>query len=204
MTTIDLQVVSGADDAHENDNNGNFAHDTITVRCDAATGGASRFNGGMRFPNATVPNSATIDTAYISAVFPSTQRDSPDLDILAEDVDDADDFSTTQAVTARTRTSASANWSGTDLGTGSFVNSPDISTVIQEVIDRAGWVSGNAIVIFADGENTTPPELGCRFTSYDQSTTDATKLHIEYTAVTGKTRPTRPISGRIPIHQLQL
>jgi len=117
---------------------------------------------------------------YLSVVFSAATRDSPDVDIAAEDVDDAVDFLADADVTSRVRTTASVNWSDTDLGTGSHIDSPSITTVIDEIQAR-GAASGYNICILADGSNLTPPESGCRTVAYDGTPADAAILHIEYT-----------------------
>lgn len=203
MTTLDLQVSAGNDDAHEADDGTNFSYIGGNLRCEANTAAGSRYNAGMRFQNVAVPNGAIINTSYVSVIFIDTTHDSPDLDYRGEAADDADDFVTTQDVTDRTRTSASVNWSDTDLGGSSFVDGPEIKTIIQEIVNRAGWSSGNNMVIFADGENAAAQESGTRFVSYNTSSSNAPKLHIEYTE--GKTLPLlKPKVGYIPTHQLQL
>jgi hypothetical protein len=64
-------------------------------------------------------------------------------------------------------------------------NSPEIKTVIKEIVDRSGWASGNDIVIFWDDfEDRSTHASGCyrHAYSYDGGSTYAPKLHIEYTA----------------------
>lgn len=203
MTTLDLQVSSANDDAHELDDNTGFSATANNIRVHEASAPGSRYNGGFRLTNVTIPPGAIITAAYISVKFPDGTRDSPREDIYLEDIDDAPDFSTDADVTGRTRTSASLSWSDDDLGTGVFHDSPDISPVVQEVIDRAGWANGNDMVVLVDGQAVSTVESGTRFVGYENVSSDALKLHIEY--IEGKTRPIlKPVTGHVPIHQLQL
>ena len=181
MTTLDLQVASGPNDAHEFDDSTGFTHTGTTLRCQSSTTASARSNAGTRFSGVTIPAGAIISSnTYIDVVFPASSRDSPKLDILGEDADNAVAFDTDGDVTSRARTAASVAWDGSNLGSGSFVNSPSITTVIQEIVDRGGWSSGNAIVILSDGRNASVSESGTRYTPYDSVSASATKLHVEY------------------------
>lgn len=182
MTTFSGQVAAATDDAHEADDGTGFNDTAVTMRCEASTTSSSRWNNAFRIDNVTVPPGATITDAYASVVFPVGTRDSPDLDLDMEASDDAPDFSASgnEDVTSRTLTGNSVNWSGTDLGSGSFVDSPSFVSAVQTVVDRAGWASGQAMVVVSKGENATAQESGCRYTPYDSVTADACKLTIEY------------------------
>ena len=203
MTTFSGQVITGNDDAHEADDGSGFNASAVTMRCEASTTAGSRWNCAFRIDNVSVPPGAIITSAYASVVFPVVQRDSPDLDWYLNDVDDAADFATEADVTSRTKTSASVAWNGTDLGSGSFVDGPDISALVQAVVNRGGWSQNNAMVVIAEGQNTTAQESGCRFTPYDSATADACKLTIEYEMGRGP-RNLEPKMGNVPVHQLQL
>ena len=54
---------------------------------------------------------------------------------------------------------------------------PDLSTIVQEIVDRAGWASGNAMVIFVDTTNTNGKRLA---TAYEASSSLAPRIHIEW------------------------
>jgi len=107
--------------------------------------------------------------------------------ISAEDVDDAATFSSdSSAFDARwaARTTARVDWDNIGAWTlNTDYNSPDIKTVIQEIVDRAGWASGNDIVIFWDDfddrstHNTSRWRLAYSYTT----PASAPKLYIEWT-----------------------
>lgn len=180
MTTLSLQVSSGPDDAHENNNNGGFTYtDNIRVRMTDATSSTSAFRGGFRFQNVTIPPGSTIN----SAVFvPYVQAsDDPSCEIHAEDIDDSPSFETNQDVTGRTVTTAFSDWLGDNIG-GGRKNSPDIAAVIQEVIDRPGWASGNALSIITVPKLAQTHAFTCGV--YDADPTQSAQLEIDYTAPT--------------------
>jgi hypothetical protein len=180
VATLNLQVTSGDDDAREARNDSGFAGTgtTIAIQSNADSGNAGV--GGFRFLNVTVPQGATITAATWEPRVTSTATDDPDIDIHAEAVDDSASFVTSADVTGRSRTTASVAWTATAVG-AAFVQSPDIATVIQEVVNRAGWVSGNDLTIIAVGRSGTSQSFTVR--SFENGTgTDAAKLNITYTA----------------------
>ncbi len=175
----DGQVIAGNDDAHEADDDTGFTRTGTTLKCEADLVASARWNAGCRFTGVDIPQGATIDTAYCEVVFPVSSRDSPKLGMFGEDVDNSVDFAASAFVTARARTTGGTEWNEDDLGSGSFVQSPEIKTAIQEIVNRAGWESGNALTIFFDGSGLDEAE-NCRLTPYNSSPANATKLHIEW------------------------
>jgi len=150
----------------------------------------------MRFTNITIPPGATIVHAYLTLRASSNKTGTIcNTRISAEDIDDAPTFADGGAAfDARwaNRTTARVDWDAIPAWTlNTDYNSPEIKTVIQEIIDREGWVSGQDIVIFwEDYEDRSTHAAGCfrGGYSYDSSITYAPKLIIEYTPLgwTGK------------------
>lgn len=152
--------------------------------------------GGMRFTGITIPQGTTIDdgTHLTLRCNLATNGTVVRSRISAEDVDDAptfvndgDVFDTRWAA----RTTARVDWDAIPAWTKDVdYNSPEIKTVIQEIVDRGGWASGQDIVIFwEDFEDRSTHASGCYRAaySYNGSTTYAPKLVIDYTVVTEKT-----------------
>ena len=142
--------------------------------------------GGMRFTNVTIPQGTIIYQAYL------TLRSKDNMSgtvtrtrISAEKADNAPTFANDKVAFDNrwaNRTTARVDWDGIPAWTsGVDYNSPEIKTVVQEVINRAGWASGNAIVIFWDDfdyrSNTYTQRIAY---SYNGSTTYAPKLVVEY------------------------
>lgn len=140
---------------------------------------------GFRWQGVTIDQGDTINTAVLSVSFNSTASDEPRVTFYGEDADNAALFTTAgSSISSRTRTTASVNWHSTDLGavSYSFVAAPDLSAIVQEIVDRGGWANGNSLVIVC---NQTPPSDSARdFTvqTYDQTSAYAAKLDIDYTA----------------------
>jgi hypothetical protein len=133
-----------------------------------------------RFVGVTVPQGATIDSAFVRYSFNYTDGDTYMI-IKFVDSDDAPRIGSLVDWQGTSWTTASVVW---DLNTGGLsigdeVDTPDIASVVQEVVDRAGWSSGNAMAIRLQLKSYN---LGdeVRFNAYDQTTYAWSELHIEY------------------------
>jgi len=121
------------------------------VGCWDSTGGSveNKIGAGGRFLNVPIAQGKTINHAYL--IFPDSAYSNTIVNskIKGEDVDDAATFSNLTDYDARDRTTANVSWNAIpSWASGGERWSPDIKTVIQEIVDRGGWVSGNAMVIF--------------------------------------------------------
>lgn len=168
MTSFSTSIAASSDDARE-DSVGSV---TLNANTLSTSGGGSWL--GLRFTNVTIPQGATITSAYQTVYVHS--NDDPNLDIYGEATDDAATFTTSSKnITNRSLTTAKVNWSATDIGTGSK-DTPELKTIIQEIIDRAGWSSGNDIVLIWDSLGGS----AVIFRSYDYGS-DIPSITIEYT-----------------------
>ena len=148
-----------------------------------------QYGGGMRFLNITIPQGATIATAYLILTASVTRSGSTgNTRISAEDVDDAITFANDSAAFDTrwaARTTARVNWDAIPAWTvETEYDSPEIKTVIKEIVDRGGWASGQDMVIFWDDFDDRSVHGSSSYRqaySYDISTTKAPKLVITYT-----------------------
>jgi hypothetical protein len=142
---------------------------------------------GMRFTGVNIPPAASIQSAYIQFQADETGSDPTSLTIYAEAVDNATTFAdATGNITNRTTTSAAVAWSPVPWTTvgqaGPDEQTSDIATVIQEIVNRPGWSSGNALAIIITGTGKRTAE------SFNGVSSAAPRLHIEY--LTGNLTPT--------------
>ncbi len=134
---------------------------------------------GLRFQNVVVPAGATITAAYVQFTADETDDDAVDVTVSGEAADSAAAFSyASYDVSDRTPTAATVQWqpAAWDLvGEADFAQrTPDLSTVIQEIVDRQGWSNGNSIALILSGSGTRTAE------SCNGSAEDAPLLHIEF------------------------
>jgi hypothetical protein len=171
------QVAAGTDDAYENDAGSDFNTGVDPVKMDASPTASNRYNGGFRFTSIAIAQAATIQNAYLQLYVTSASQDDPLMTVSAEDVDDAANFSDTADVTTRVgnRTTATVAVSATSVGAGWYLI-PGLTAVIQEIVDRALWVSGQAIVILCEGGAGADQDFFVR--GYAGSAAQAAKLTI--------------------------
>ena len=134
---------------------------------------------GMRFVDIPIPPGASITNAYIQFTVDETNSSSCNLTITGELSADAPVFTTTAYdISSRTDTSASVSWTPpawTTVGeAGTDQRTPNISGIIQEIVNQGGWQSGNALVLIINGTGERVAE------SYDGDASAAPLLHIEY------------------------
>ncbi len=109
---------------------------------------------GIQYDTLGIPQGATINSATIAITVDNTgSTGDNNITIFAEAVDNSTVFASTLAnITSRSRTTASVAWvlaiSPTDAGLiGTQVVTPDISAVIQEVVNRPGWSDNNLLTL---------------------------------------------------------
>ncbi len=132
---------------------------------------------GLRFQNVQVPQGALITNAYITFTADETKSGSTTLYISAEAADDAPEFVDTEFnVSNRPRTGQSIVWNNVPIWdqVHALYSTPDLSAVVQEVVGRPGWQSGNAMVFVIFGSGVRTAE------SYNGYPAGAPLLHIEF------------------------
>lgn len=184
---LDVPVSASSDDAEES------ASGTVTLNSSdlELIRDSSDQKVGIRFAGVNVPQGATIVNATIQFHVDETASADTTLTIQAQASDNALTFAATaNNISSRTKTTASVNWSPAawntvDVG-GPDQRTPNLASVIQEVVNRPGWASGNAIAIIITG---TDPDKRVA-TAYDDYSWGAPYLHIEYTLPTPTSTPT--------------
>lgn len=175
------RVSSSTDDAEEylEDNPSGKQGDVDVTSSDLEmTYEASPQLVGMRFTGITVPQGATIILAYIEFEVDETGSYETYLTIRGEASDNTSSFTPANGnISARTRTQAEAYWF--EIPSWTIVNAkwqtPNISNVIQEIVNRPGWSSGNSLAIIINGGGTRTAA------AFDGKPDGAPKLVIAYT-----------------------
>ena len=178
MTTTTFQVGSGNDDGSEPGSG--------TPNLSGASEIAMLTNSpntfiALRFTNVTVPQGATINApgTTLEVYIISTSYDDPDVDVYLEDADNSAALSTaSNNLSGRSLTTAKVTWTATGVGAG-WRGPGSLAAVVQEVTDRAGWASGNAMTALLDSLSAAN---NLRIRPYEYDTTLAAKLTIDYTA----------------------
>lgn len=118
-------------------------------------------DSSIRFQNLALPNSVTIRSARIVFTAWSDVLNSSNgtkIKIRGEASDNATTFTTDPF--SRAKTSAEVLWNPTESWVPeSKYSSPDISNVIQEIVNRVGWASGNSIALYLQDNGSSPNAL---------------------------------------------
>jgi PKD repeat protein len=148
-TVVTVAVAVGNDDGQEKASSGAVL-DRVTI-----TVGYGYLNG-FRFTNVAIPNGATIVSAKLSTAPEATDRyKALSLTYWGESANNAAPFGTsgTAKMSARVRTLNSVAYPNVPAWVSSnvYYDSADLASIIQEIVGRSGWVSGNALVILQEG-----------------------------------------------------
>lgn len=174
-SVFEARIATGADDAEEKEGgNGNVSTGSTDLEL-VADGSRGNQTVALRFTNVQVPQDAAIANAYIRFVADESDSEATSLIIQAEAVDSSASLSTkTHNLSSRATTSASVSWAPGAWSRGDQDDTPNIASVVQEVVSREAWTSGNALTILVNGMGKRVAE------SYNGSPEDAALLHIEY------------------------
>ena len=171
--TLSFQVSSGNDDAEERLDNGDMYRTSSDL--ELVNDGSRAQAVGIRFTNVSVVQGAAITNAVIDFVVDETDSEATSISFHGQAADDPPGFSSSDFdITSRTQTTASVNWNNVPPwnSVGTTQTTPDLSSIIQEIVNRPGWVSGNSIVIIIEGSGQRTAE------SYNGSSSSAPTLQI--------------------------
>ncbi len=175
MPIIDIGIAATADDGHRDDNPG-FTTASLQAGQNTAL---VRFTF-FRFDAVTIPNPARIDVAHIVLEQTGGAAGTVLTNIVGIDEDDhaAPTNNATWVTDHSAHTSASVTWDFAQSASGS-VNTPSIVSVIQEIVDRAGWATTQAIGIHIDDDGSADNDWQ-GWEDFEDAGTAHAVLHVEY------------------------
>ena len=177
-TDFSAQVTPTSDDAEQNGSSVDISSSYLDLFFNAGVDYV-----GVRFQNVTIPAGATINAAVIrfTSGFNKSTGTNGSITINCEDADDASTFTTgSNNISGRTLTTASSSWSNEVAWLlNQPYDTPDFSQAVQEVVDRGGWASGNAMAIVLTVNSSTAGHRSAY--SRNGSSGWAPELRITYT-----------------------
>lgn len=109
---------------------------------------------GLRYRGVSVPNGATIDSAFIEMWAHEDEGDPALVTIYGEASDNPGTYNDTDLISDRPQTTASVFWEITEAwAIWEKYRTPDLKAIIQEIVDRPGWQPGNAMAFFLTGQD---------------------------------------------------
>lgn len=174
--TVTSTISTGNDDAEEaSDGNMNLNSTDLELVQENSTQTV-----GMVFRGMNIPQGANILEAKLQFTTDETSSQTTNLVIRGEDINSASGFtSINNNISSRAKTSAQVSWqapSWNSVGqSGSAQRSPDIKSVIQEIVNRNGFNTNSNIGIIITGSGKRVAE------SFDGgSSAQAPKLTVKY------------------------
>ncbi|MFP5383370.1 MAG: pilus assembly protein [Gammaproteobacteria bacterium] len=166
------------------------------INADKFVGASSSSTAGLRFGLVDIPPGAVIEDARLEVIAHQTTTAHPlQVQAIAEPL--ARPFSSkVSSLTQRSRHAAVVDWAPAGWAAGNRYTSPDLSVLVQQVIDSPGWEYDGALALVVRG--TTATELRIRAwerTSDDSNTTTLSKFGT-YSARL-RIRARAPYEGRL-------
>jgi hypothetical protein len=134
---------------------------------------------GLRFLNVKIPQGAMIMHAHVEFKASDSDNNSTHLQIRGETTDDAARFTATDGdISNRPMTDPVVTWNNIPNWTkDESYQTPDLTSIIQDIVHRAGWSSGNALAILFRSTDLSGER---RAYSYDVSPASAPLLYVAY------------------------
>ncbi len=134
---------------------------------------------GLRYTNVNIPQGAVIENAYVQFKVDEVSTGAVSLTINYETVDNASAFTSSNFnLTSRPTSTTSVTWSPPAWNSvglaGPDQRSPSLASLVQEIVNRPGWSSGNALVLIITGDGTRAAE------AYEGDAAGAARLHVEW------------------------
>ncbi|MBX2837739.1 MAG: VWA domain-containing protein [Gammaproteobacteria bacterium] len=176
LNTVVSQVRSGSDDAEQYVNSGWVERDSSDL--EFTRDGSTQQMIGMRFRDIAIPQGATIESANIEFEVDKNRSGDITVRFFGHDRNSSYQFREKyNHISNRTLTTASTDWAIPVAAQNAKVNSPDLKDIVQEIVDRGGWNSGNSMAFIVKHVSGN----GYReFESYNGESVAAPKLRITY------------------------
>lgn len=183
-TTVSVQINASSDDAEERGANASSSPGRMDLTSSDLELVADGSDGdqyiGLRFTGVNIPQGAYIASAYIQFTVDEDDASAGAVVFRVEDTDNSSTFTGTDFnISSRKTLDDSVVWDTipqwpTVGAAGEDQRSEDLSILVQAIVSRSGWASGNALNIIATGTGERVAE------SYDGSSGSAPTLVVEY------------------------
>ncbi len=176
-SSVSVRVGSSSDDAEQNLASGAVSLNSTDL--ELAVDVAASQLVGLRFNNIAIPKGAMITSAYVEFETDVAWNTACNLNIQGQAADNPTTFTLgVNNLSSRSKTAASVAWSPAAWNTlNEKHQTPSLTSIVQEIVNRGGWASGNSMVIFVSGTGTREAE------SWDGEATAAPLLVVNFSDV---------------------
>ena len=175
-TTLNVPISVGGNDVEEIAGTGKIttASSDLDILLDGTVQQAA---AGLRFDALAIPKNATITSAYVQFSANESQSAATSFTIKIQDSDNAPAFTTTKfMLSSRTTIGGSVAWSAAAWAGKhqklAAEQTPSLASLLQSIVNRGGWSSGNAIVLIITGSGQRTAD------SFEQG--NPAVLHVEF------------------------
>ncbi|MBM4027111.1 MAG: hypothetical protein FJ280_17155 [Planctomycetes bacterium] len=186
---IDIRITNGGDDVEEHINDGSMDITSSDLEFPYEDDGTPSATDpqlvGLRFNPIPLPKGTTVTKSYLEFEMDETKGNSRPVNVIIEGqlIANAPAFtSTARDLTNRTpRTTAQVKWTvPLGLAVDAKFQSPDISSIINEILRLDGWAAGNALVLIIR-DDPANPSTGLRCVeAYEGESANAPLLRLEF------------------------
>jgi len=149
-------------------------------------GVGNNVEGFVRFTSVGINSGATIDSAYLTIITDPTSYSNGNMYLKIKGIDEDNTADFTNDASGRGRTTAAVDWDiASPWGLAETYVSPDIKSIIQEIINRDGWAANNAIGLVIENDGSS---INNEFQSYEKSLSYCAYLEINYTGISTRTK----------------
>ena len=184
---LDLRVSTGGDDYEESVAGGGMDNGSSDLEIPYESAGTPTGSNeqvvGLRFIPVPIGKGAQVTKAYIELEMDETKGNTQVVNVIIEGqlIGNAPAFTTaSKDITNRTPTKAQVKWTiPTGMANDTEFQSPDISSILNEIMSQADWAAGNAIVIMIRDDKSSP-SAGVRCVeAVEGEAAAAPLLHVE-------------------------
>ncbi|MEO5759986.1 MAG: metallophosphoesterase, partial [Mesorhizobium sp.] len=173
---IETRVATAGDDVEQKSTG---AISTNVTDLELGYDGSTAQTVGLRFTGINIPQGAIITSAYVQFQANEVKTSAASLLIQGDNVDDASVFTSVKFnVSSLPKTTASTAWTPDPwikVGDhGLAERTPDLTPIVQEIVNRSGWAALNDMAFLVSGTGTRTAD------SYEYNPASAPLLHIEY------------------------
>ncbi len=133
---------------------------------------------GVRFQDVQIPQGATITNAYLQFTAAQDHAAAAGLKIAGESAGNSATFGVNKGnLSSRSKTTEEVIWNATPWVTDTIYDTPSLTSVVQEVVNRTDWCGGNAMAFFLRANTGDPLRIA---QSYDMNSEKAPRLIVEF------------------------
>ena len=183
--TVEVAITQGSDDVEEDKNGAIYDNSSDLELVYDSYNNSSYQVIGLYFRGLNVPRNANITNAYLQFTADESHSAAAELEISLHNSGNSPAFSSANNVSGRSVFAQKVIWSPSSWSSGqngSAQRSPDLKAMIQSLVDRSDWSSGNNLSLIIKGRGASLSNTSAKRVadSYEGGAANAPRLVVEY------------------------